>query len=182
MNGFTYLVTPVERLAGEALAPAALRPLRAPLLALAGAVFLVGVSAAMQHARLAAAMREGDALASELVRTHVAVTRVRAIEADRNRLLALNRRVQEIERSGAVHAGELAAIGNGIPADAWISSIRVDAAGYAIEGRAARLASIGTTMDALARVMPSAHVRLRSVREDDAERGVIYAIGLEVIP
>ncbi len=152
-----YLVTRSERLVGVALpthgagSPAAARSPRwsARWRSSAGCTACRRRGSRTRRARAALA-------AERLAAGDGAVQRVRAVENDVVRLRGLVQRVAEIRAPGRPQAGALAAIGNGVPADAWLASIRVEHGGYALEGRGARLSAVGTTMAALASSRPPA--------------------------
>ena len=87
-----------------------------------------------------------------------------------------------VRRSGTVRANEVAAIGNALPPDAWLTGMRFDPASIAIEGHGARMRAIAETLDALARVHGVTAARLVSARRDAMRSDVIYAIALERRP
>jgi Tfp pilus assembly protein PilN len=179
MKRTNYLVTRSERLVGVALPRTAPARLRGPLAALLGSLALVGALDGVQVTRLASTAHEGRLAADRLAAGEGAVLRVRAVENDVVRLRGLVQRVTEIRRSGPAQAGALAALGNGVPADAWLASIRVEHGGYTVEGRGARLSAVGTTMAALASVPAAGAARLLDVHDRADRSGVSYAISLE---
>jgi Tfp pilus assembly protein PilN len=174
-----YLVTRSERLFGVALPRTVAVRLRRPLSGLAGALLLVGVLHAVQHLRLADVAHTAALDAERLAATDVALRRVQAVENDVVRLRALVRRVDDIQRSGARHAAAIAAIGNRVPGDAWLSAIRAEHRGFALEGRGARLSAVAATMAALATLPAARGARLLDVHGDRDQVGVTYAIALE---
>ena len=179
MRRINYIVTWTERHAGFAL-PAAIAPsLRGPLAALACSIAFAGVVWGVQHARLDAVERDGAGLARRLAASERDVARVRTIERDVTRLRALGERVARIRRSGTLRASEIAVVGNRVPPDAWLTSLRADRSALALEGRGARLAAVGTTIAGLAGLPAYAGARLISVHDDPAGFGVTYAIALD---
>lgn len=180
MKRINYVVTRGERLFGVALPRTVAPRLRRPLCALAGALLLVGALHGVQQLRLAGAARTAALDAQRLAATDAAVRRVRAIENDVARLRALARRVDDVRRSGARHAATIAAIGNRVPGGAWLSAIRAEHGGFALEGRGARLSAVAATMAALATLPASGGVRLLDVRGERDRTGVTYAIALEM--
>ncbi|MDQ6943877.1 MAG: PilN domain-containing protein [Candidatus Eremiobacteraeota bacterium] len=181
MRRINYLPSWSERNIGIAL-PVAVAELRAPLVALAGAVALAGVLWGVQSTRHHAAERDGAAYAERLAATQFDVARVRAVERDVARLTALGERVDTIHRSGALHANEIATLGNRLPPDAWLSSLRADRGTLAVEGHGARLAAVGTTIASLAALPAYRTARLVAVHEDPVRSGVTYALSLEPKP
>jgi Tfp pilus assembly protein PilN len=182
MKRINYLPSWSERHFGAALPSLVTAELRAPLFALAGAIALAGVLWGVQASRLHAAERDGAAYAERLAATELDVARVRAIERDTERLRALGERVDAIRRSGASRANEIATLGNHLPADAWLSSLRADRGTLAVEGHGARLSAVGTAIASLAALPAYRAARLIAVHDDPVRAGVTYALSLEPIP
>ncbi len=178
MRRINYLPSWSERHIGVAL-PALAAELRAPLVALAGAIALAAVLWAVQATRLQAAERDGAAAAERLAAMQLDVARVRTVEHDVERFRALDERVEALRRSGAARANEIAALGNRLPPDAWLSSLRADRGTLALEGHGARLAAVGTAIASLAALPAYGAARLVAVHEDPARSGVTYALSLE---
>jgi Tfp pilus assembly protein PilN len=174
-----YVVTWSERHLGMALPPAVPATLRAPLAALLCSVAFVAVVWSVQHARLRATQRDGAVLAVRFAATARDVARVRAIQRDVTRLRALAERVDRIRRSGGQRASEIAVVGNALPSDAWLTSLHADHGALALEGRGARLGTVGTAIAELAKLPSYGGARLISAHEDPARQGVTYAIALE---
>ena len=181
MRRTNYLPSWSERHIGVAL-PAVAAELRGPLVALAGAVALAVVLWGVQQTRLHAAEDDGAVYAARLAATQLDVARVRAVERDVERLRALAERVDVMRRSGALHANQIAALGNRLPADAWLSSLHADRGTLALEGHSARLAAVGSTIASLAALPAYATARLVAVHEDPGRSGVSYALSLEPRP
>ena len=181
MRRINYLPSWSERHIGIAL-PGVAAELRAPLATLAGLIALAGVLWAVQAMRLHAAEHDGAAYAQRLAATQLDVARVRAVEHDVERLRTLGERVNTIRRSGALRANEIAALGNRLPADAWLSSLRADRGVLALEGRGARLTAVGATIESLATLPAYRAARLIAVHEDPVRSGVTYALSLEPTP
>jgi Tfp pilus assembly protein PilN len=182
MRRINYLPSWSERRIGVALPSPITAELRAPMASLAGAVALAGILWAVQEARLHAAEHDGAAYARRLAATQLDVARVHAIEHDVERLRTLGARVETIRRSGALRANEIAALGNRLPADAWLSSVRADRGMLAVEGRGTRLATVGTAIASLAALPAYRAARLVAVHEDPVRSGVTYALALEPKP
>lgn len=181
MKRINYVPSWSERHIGMVL-PAITVSLRVPLIALASALALAGVLWVVEATRLRAAEHAGAAYAEQLAATQLEVGRVRAIERDVERLRALGDRVDTIRRSGALRANEIAALGNRLPADAWLSSLRADRGTLVVEGRGTRLAAVGTVIGSLATLPAYRSARLVAVHEDPARSGVTYALALEPRP
>jgi Tfp pilus assembly protein PilN len=179
MRRINYLISRSERTIGFAL-PRALPPsLRAPLVAAAAALTIVGVAHAVAGARLSAANRDGERYADRLVRTEARVAGLRATEREVDALRAMARRADELRRSGPRAASTIAAIGNRFPRDARISALRIAGNGYTLDGRGTAIAAVGSTIDALSRLPSLRTVRLVSVRANGERGAVTYALALE---
>ncbi|HEV2737768.1 MAG TPA: hypothetical protein VGU66_04220 [Candidatus Elarobacter sp.] len=181
MRRINYLPSWSERHIGVALPSVVAAELRAPLAAFAGSLALAGVLWGMQATRLHAAESDGAVYAERLAAAQPEIARVRAIERDVERLDALGDRVATIRRSGATRANEMAALGNRLPADVWLSSLRADRGTLAVEGHGARLAAVGTAIASLATLPPYGAARLVAVHEDPVRSGVTYALALEPV-
>jgi Tfp pilus assembly protein PilN len=179
MRRVNYLPSWSERHVGVALPSLVRAELRAPLAAFAGSIALAGVLWAAQAARAHAADADGAVLAARVAAAQFAVTRVRGVERDVVRMRALAERVETIRRSGPQRANEIAALGNRLPADAWLSSLRADRGTLAVEGHSARLAAVGTTIASLAALPAYGSARLVAVHDDPVRSGVTYALSLE---
>lgn len=178
MRRINYLPSWSERHVGVAL-PVITAELRAPLGALAAATALAGVLWAVQAVRLHTAETDGAAFGARLAAAQLDITRVHALERDVAQLQTLGERVDALRRSGAQRANEIVTLGNGLPADAWLSTLRADRGALAVEGRGARLAAVATTIASLAALPAYRSARLIAVHEDPARAGVTYALSLE---
>ncbi len=179
MRRINYLVSWSERSIGLAL-PTGISPaLRIPLIALGAAMALVALLWAVQTTRLRAAERDGTVYANRLAAADMSAARVRVLEHDVAQLRSLSDRVAHIRGSGDAQASEIAALGNRLPNDVWLTSLRVDRGVLALEGRSARLVAVGTAMDALAGLPGYAGARLVAVRAEPARSGVTYSLELE---
>jgi Tfp pilus assembly protein PilN len=179
MRRINYLRSWSERRIGIALPSLVAAELRGPLAAFAGSLALTGVLWGVQDTRLHGAERAGAAYAERLAATQGDVARVRAVEREAARLQTLSERVETLRRSGALRANEIAAIGNRLPADVSLSSLRADRGTLAVEGRGARLAAVGTTIASLALLPAYRTARLVAVHEEPMRSGVTYALVLE---
>jgi Tfp pilus assembly protein PilN len=181
MTRTNYLISPWERLFGFTPRITIPRAMRGPLVAFLCSLALIGILAGVQQARLSRAIDEMQGLTQRLAREDSAARRVDALDAEVRRLRAIDTEVERIVRSGSEDASAIAAIGNEIPAGAWLSSIRRERDGYALEGRSHRVAAVGTTLAALAALPTAGHARLISIQEAPSRHGVSYAIVLEPV-
>ena len=182
MRRFDYASTTAERLLGFRFPPPIPPALRAPLVALAATLTLTGSVAVLEEARFRAAERAAAELRARLTTAEVSVARARLVRSDVIRLHALATQIAQIRRSGAARASEIAALGNALPSDTWLTAVRIEPRSRAIEGRAAAVSSVARAMTALVRLPAYAGARLLSVRDDAARSGVTYAIALESAP
>ncbi len=179
MKRVNYLPSWSERRIGVALPSLITAELRGPIVAFAGSLALAGALWGAQAARLTAAEGAGAAFAVQLASMQADVARIRVIEQDVARMQALDERVAAIRGSGAVRANEIAALGNRLPPDIWLSSLRADRGALALDGRASALAAVGTTIASLAASSAYRAARLVAIHQEPARAGVTYAITLE---
>ncbi len=180
MKRFNYAVTPVERLLGTSCPPVIAPLLYAPLCALAAALVLLVAGGIVQEARVDAAERAAVASRLRLAAADMTVARVQLVRSDVTRLRTLAARITGIRRSGTARASEIAALGNALPADAWLTAVRVERRTLGVEGRATGLGTVAAAMSALARLPAYTGARLVNVRQDSVRADVTYAIALEV--
>ena len=179
MRRIDFLVSPSERRLGFDPATLIAPSLRTPLAVLGCALALVTLGASAEHVRLHAAETDGARIAARLAALDGDVARTHAVEAEVARLRALGARAAEIRRSGDLDASRIAALGNRVPAGAWLTSLRTDRATLSVEGGGARLGVVAETLAAFARLDAYADARLLSVHDDPVRTGVTYALALE---
>lgn len=179
MKRINYLITPSERLFGHALRLAVPRPLRLPLVALAGALAALGLPYCVEMVRLQDLEKVGGAYEMSVAATVLDVRQVRVLERDVARLRVLSDEVASIRRSGDVHANEIAALGNELPTDAWLTALRKDGEALDVEGGGGRLTTVAAAMAALARLPQYSGARLVAVHAEAALPEVTYSIVLE---
>jgi hypothetical protein len=179
MRRIDYLVSPTERCLGFDPGALIAPSLRVPLGVLGCALAVVTLGASAEHVRLRAAETDGAMIAARLAAVEDDVARTRAVERDVVRLRALGARAAEIRRSGDLAASRIAALGNRVPAGAWLSSLRTDRAALSVEGGGARLGAVAETLAAFARLEAYSDARLLSVHDDPVRPGVTYALALE---
>jgi Tfp pilus assembly protein PilN len=179
MRRTNYLLSWSERCAGIAL-PRTLRPeLRAPLAVLGCALALVVLLAAVQHERLRAVAAEGARYADQLGVAETRAARATAAERDVARIRTIAARLDALRSLGAERTAEIVRLGDALPAESWLTSLRADAAALTLEGRGARLSAVARTMADLAALRGYAGARLISLHDDAATPEVGYAIALE---
>ena len=99
--------------------------LRHTLAALGIAVFAISTTAAVETARLADLRRSGVALTQQLARADAVAADARTMRRDLARLRGIALRVAATRRSGPAGANEVASLGNRLPPDVWLTSLRI---------------------------------------------------------
>lgn len=131
-----------------------LRPpaeLRLPLTALSVACLAVFSAFGIERARLGSTLRIERAylLRFEAQKRILAAAKIHWHRAEQ--LLALDRGIRVIARSGTQNARRLASIADDLPADAWLTQISPDPAGSVIQGRTRDWLGLADTMRRLER-------------------------------
>jgi len=161
---------------------AALPSLRVPLVALGVALLCAATLWAVEDGRLRRIAAARDANAAQLTALEPAAARARATARDVTQLRAAEARLDDVARSGARQANEVAALGNALPPDVWLASLRWDHDALAVEGHAARVSAVAATLRRLALLRSYAAVRLTSARTERPRAGVAYALALDRRP
>lgn len=126
-------------------------PLRLPLHAIA-ALVLFGVMALLyESTQLREARNEEQTAASEYAAQAAAVRNAKDYERHVRSLMKLDAEVRRAAESGTVAAGRLAAVARDLPEDAWLTAIRPDSTGLALDGMAADLSGVRRTLLGLGR-------------------------------
>jgi Tfp pilus assembly protein PilN len=154
-----------------------------PLTALGATVCLTVTGCAIQLARLHAAQHAYAAASAQLAALHEPVERVArlrsriVVAADVVAVVAASR------RANLAHANEFASIGNRLPSDAWLRSLRYENGRYELAGVASAAATVGTAIEALrgpARDFTPHLVSLRASTDDGIAR-VHYTVRVEPV-
>lgn len=178
MKRINYLVSPLERRFG--IGNMTLKPaLRVPVALLVAALALDGLMWITEEARLRSLDREAQVLGAKLESRQLAAAPVRALEIEVAGMREASERVRALRLSGAAHAGEIAALGDRLPDDSWLTGIRLDPAALHLEARGTGVASVGSAMRSLVGGGAYAAAHLISIHEDPSRSGVTYAISLE---
>jgi Tfp pilus assembly protein PilN len=179
MRRTNYLLSWSERYAGIAL-PSTLRPeLRAPLAVLACALALVVLLGSVQHARLRAVAADEARYAEQLGAAERRAARTTAAEGEVARLRTIAARLDALRSLGSEHTAEIARLGNALPSESWLTSMRADPVALTLEGGSARISAIAQTMANLTALRRYPGIRLISLHEDSATSDVSYAVALE---
>jgi len=181
MSGFNYLrESPPEML--ERLRPSRVpESLRTPLAAFCTASLVVAIWWSIEQLLLGQANDELHRQRLRLLASRAAVAELRLRRERAEELLAIDARLREIRRSGAVAASRLADIANHVPGSAWLTSIaRVDD-GIQIDGRALGIEGVRRTMaDLMSSRSAPAPALLRASRDDRERTGAIIAFTMRV--
>jgi len=182
VNRINYVVHPLERALARPLPQGIARSLRAPLLVLGVATAFVAVLHAVEAARLRDARDRAARAALALAQVQPALTRVRAVERDVERVRAAEDADDALRRTGTDAANEIARIANALPDDAFLTSIRLEPATIGLDGRARGVDAVATTLAALSRVATARRARLVSARAEPASESVAYTVAVERAP
>jgi hypothetical protein len=84
-------------------------------------------------------------------------------------------RVRALRASAHESANAVAAMGNRLPHDVWLTTLRAGPQSIALDGRSEGLASLATAMTSLRASSPR-ETRLVNVAADPARGGLVYAL------
>jgi Tfp pilus assembly protein PilN len=180
MTRFNYLSVPAVPFTsfGKHIVDERLRP---PLVCLAGTIVLIAGIYGVQSFRLGDAASRYEAFVQKQSVSDVAVHDVKILDAHVRDMQRVVTQVDAIQRSGVVHANELAWIGNHLPNDTWLAALHHDGMSYSLEGGTDRVAAVGSAMTALRDNPDLGTPRLIAVSEDPSKKsGLIrYTLRLE---
>jgi len=174
-----YLITPTERIFGRALRFAVAPRLRPPLVAIAGALASLSVPCCVEMTRLHHLEQTGVEYEMRLASAAIDVRQVHGLEREVTRLRFMSDQLASVRRSGDVRANEIAALGNQLPEDVWLTALRKDGDAIDIEGGSGRLNTVAAALAALSRLPQYAEARLVAVHGEAARSEVTYSIVLE---
>jgi Tfp pilus assembly protein PilN len=143
--------------------------MRMPLLAFAAAVAIACGAWGIESQRLHQALASEAGYESSARRAELRVEALRLSAAQVGRRLSLDRRVRSIRESGTGQARRIAELGNALPQDVWLTAVREDDTGIALEGGASNLAALGRAVRILASDRGASRVTL--LRASAAEDG-----------
>jgi Tfp pilus assembly protein PilN len=146
------------------------------------AVLLVASTSAVELVRLGAAQREAASLTERLADAETTTAAAKSLRREIQKLRALAQGVDATRRLAEADAEEIAELGNRLPPDVWLTTLRLASGAVALEGRSARLEEIAAAMTALARLPRFTQARLLHVRDDVLHGGFDYAIAAERVP
>lgn len=155
--------------------------LRTPLAALATMVIVVAAWWVVEQVLLSQAHSELQAQSLRLRASQVVLADLKLRKTRVERLLAIDTRLRDIRRSGAVLSSRLADIANHVPPRAWLTSIAHVDNGLEIDGRAEGFDGLSDTvadlMSSSSAVSPDL---VRASKEDRDRTGTIIAFEVRV--
>lgn len=149
IDRFNYLPAPRPAF-GARFAPIAVdNRVRGPLAALAIAIVFTIAASTVQIVRLHAAADEYARASMRLTADGPALREIAALQARLIRESDLSNYVDGVRRANLARANELAWIGNRLPAQTWLSTLRYENGSYSLEGTSDQPQSVAAAMDAL---------------------------------
>ncbi len=158
--------------------------IRGPLSALAATVALTATIAAIQLARLHAAQDAYAVCARRLAVSERNVASIRTLQRHVDVEARLARRLNDLRSESLNNVARIAWVGNHLPHDTWLRSLRYENGTYSLDGTAARMAAVGNAMLALHVDDRTGMPQLVSIRDDrnDATARIEYTLRLEQAP
>lgn len=158
--------------------------IRGALCAIGGTGILVALMYVIDSTRLHVAEERRSASAEKLASSERRVRRVKLLDAEVTRLGYLVTRVDQVRISGLRRANQLATIGNKLPNDTWLTSIRYENGVYSLEGESLRIGAVGSAILSFSSVRSSLGTpHLISLRgpggHERTARAVRYTLRLE---
>ncbi len=178
MKRFNYLRSRTERVLGIAVPSFSHDETRRGFWWYAAAIGIVCVVGLLQETRYRRLEHDGATLATRLAIALAAADRIRATERDTARMRRLAASIARIRASGRILANELATIGNTLPDDAWLTSVRIAPRALSIEGRSRHVRGVAAALAGLSGVAGAGPVRLLAMRLDAARSEMTYSIAL----
>ncbi len=185
MTRFNYLVRARRSSVPRALPVLAIdNRIRGPLGALVATVALTAILCTVQFARLQAAGRTYAAASAQIAADAPALAAVDALRARLSVLAQLDAAVSAMRRSSLARADELAWIGNHLPQQTWLTSLRYEDGAYWLEGTADHAAAVGAALDALHDPAHDVTPQLLSLRDNAGAAGprFEYRLRLQAAP
>jgi Tfp pilus assembly protein PilN len=140
--------------------------IRGPLATLLATIVLTTTLSAVQLARLHAAQLAYVHASERLRAGEGAVRDIESRQARLRRLRELGDYVAGVQRASLARTNELAWIGNRLPAQTWLRTLRVERGVYSLEGTCDRVAAVGAVMIALRDEAHPAIPQLVSLHDD----------------
>jgi hypothetical protein len=159
-----YGQTLFSQLTGDITGRLALLRLRAAVLAIAS-LCIVGASvSSVELQRIAALDREYAALTQHAGQVAIDAQSARALSGRIAHDRLLLERVAAARREATMSSNAIASIGNALPQQTWLTNVTTGGTGaWTIAGRSTRVAEVGSTLRAIARLDHRAAARLVSI-------------------
>ena len=157
---------------------------RGPLAALAAIVLFTAAIAAVQLSRLHTAQTALTISAIRLATSERDVASLRILQRDTDVQARLVRRLNDSRSQSLMNIAHVVWVGNHLPHDTWLRSLRFENGTYSLDGTAARMAAIGNAIIALRSDSQSGVPQLVSIRNDSSDRNarIQYVLRLEQQP
>jgi Tfp pilus assembly protein PilN len=161
---FNYAQPPLERLLGDMPMHALTDRLRVPLVIVGAALFMVASTWSVEANRVAGLDTELAALQLQVEAAGAARMRAEGLIATVSKLRAMRAGVAAAQREAIAATNTIARIGNGLPAQTWLTTLGATPAGaWTIGGRSTRVSEIGTMLRRVQNIDRSSTARLVSV-------------------
>jgi Tfp pilus assembly protein PilN len=138
----------------------------------------VAAVAAIESVRYVDAVRADDAAIAALAAREADARAARELAREIAQLAALAAHVDLLRTSGPRGAAEISALGDRLPADVWLSALRLRPGAIELEGHSTRLAAIPDALTSLDGARGGARARLTMLQANRAHGGVDYALVL----
>ncbi len=142
------------------------------------ALLALAAVASVEAVRYVAAVHDDDAAIAALATREGDARAVRELAREVDRLTALAAHVDALRSSGPREAERIGALGDRLPADVWLSAIRVRPDAIDLEGHTTRLAAIPEALQSLTGARAGTRARLTMLHANRAHGGVDYALAL----
>lgn len=154
---------------------------RGPLLGGGLALICLALASFVENARIGELDARFADLHAHYVAAEPAGARVATVTAAVERLRALRDALAAARRTSSGDLDELTLLGNRLPRPAWLTGVRAERAGsWSLEGRALSVADVGSVLNALARLDPSARLRLVALSSGSTPHAALhFTIGFE---
>ncbi len=181
MMRFNYLRDSAPE-AFEYLRPSRIpEPLRTPLAALITVMLVVAIWWVVEQLLLSQARAELQTQTLRLAASKAALDELKLRKNQVQDLLAIDARLREIRRSGAVLSTSLADIANHVPPRAWLTSIARINDGIEIDGQADGLDGLSDTVaDLMSSSSAASPDLIRASKEDRARSAGIVAFVMRI--
>ncbi len=164
MTRYNYRQSRFERVVGRRPDMAIDRNMRSPIIAIGAALLLTAVVYGVEWQRVAVLDAELSALQDRIATAKQADIRVDTLGRSVAELRAIRTAVAGSRRDTVIVTNTIARIGNGLPAQTWLTSVQPGRSGtWSIAGRSTRIDQIGSTLASIGELDHAATARLVSI-------------------